>query len=230
RTWPDFESRIFALTRIIHEPVPIKTRLLNAKGKTVLQMTDWDQLYREKETPWDRGEPAPPLVEFVEKQSLSGQILVPGCGIGHDARYLAEQGYIVHAIDISGTALNRARSLHESKALNLKFEKANFLDESNGLPHAHFDLLFEHTCFCAIDPSDRARYAQAANQILKPNGLLLGIFFTDMENDDGPPYPSSRDEIRSLFSTYFDTLNVWKPERSFPGREGEESMYLMRRL
>lgn len=193
-------------------------------------MTDWDHLYRENDTPWDRGEPAPPLVEFVEKQSLSGRILVPGCGIGHDARYLAEQGYIVHAIDISDTALDRARSLHESSELSLNFENIDFLNNSSALPAPPFDYLFEHTCFCAINPSDRPLYAQAARNALKPNGQLLGIFFTDMENDDGPPYPSSRNEIQSLFSPYFEIEEVWKPARSFPGREGEESMYLMRRL
>jgi SAM-dependent methyltransferase len=193
-------------------------------------MTNWDQLYRENETPWDRGEPAPPLVEYVESHTLTGHALVPGCGIGHDARFLAEQGCSVHGIDISDTALGKAKSIHDSSGLYLKFENVDFLCDANGLPNSHFDLLFEHTCFCAINPSDRARYAKAARKVLKPNGLLLGIFFTDMENANGPPYPSSRYDIQSLFSPNFEIVNVWKPARSFPGREGEDSMYLMKRL
>lgn len=193
-------------------------------------MTDWDHLYQENETPWDRGEPAPPLAEYIEKHAVTGHALVPGCGIGHDARLLADQGCAVCAIDISDTALERAISIHLSDQPSLKFEKADFLDKTNNLPESHFDLLFEHTCFCAIDPSDRLRYARAASRALKSGGLLLGIFFTDMENDDGPPYPSSRNEIQTLFSPFFDIVEVWKPSRAFPGRESEESMYLMRRL
>lgn len=192
-------------------------------------MTDWDRLYQENETPWDRGEPAPPLVEYVEKHKLAGRALVPGCGVGHDARFLAEQGCSVQAIDISDTALERAQSIHSGDQLSLIFKKENFLSESNGLPNSHFDLLFEHTCFCAIDPSSQSLYAEAASRALKPGGAFLGIFFTDMQNDDGPPYPSSRHEIQSLFSPYFEIAEIWKPSRSFPGREGEESMYLMRR-
>jgi len=170
------------------------------------------------------------LVEYVENHAVTRHALVPGCGIGHDARLLADQGCSVHAIDISDTALERAILLHLSDQPSLNFEKADFLDKTNNLPDFHFDLLLEHTCFCAIDPSDRLRYTRAASRALKPGGLLLGIFFTDMENDDGPPYPSSHNEIQTLFSPFFDIVEVWKPSRTFPGREGEESMYLMRRL
>jgi hypothetical protein len=32
--------------------------------------TNWDQRYEQQDTPWDKGEPAPGLVDWLKKQSL----------------------------------------------------------------------------------------------------------------------------------------------------------------
>lgn len=49
----------------------------------------WQFLWEQKTTPWNMGEPAPPLVEFISSQhsalfpptsGLSYNCLVPGCG------------------------------------------------------------------------------------------------------------------------------------------------------
>ena len=53
-------------------------------------MRDWEACYRNNETPWDKGTAAPPLEELVDEYGsvvfLGGQVLVPGCGLGHDVR------------------------------------------------------------------------------------------------------------------------------------------------
>ena len=47
----------------------------------------WDELYQAKETPWEKGAPAPPLLEWLRMRGpLEGEVLVPGCGHGHDVR------------------------------------------------------------------------------------------------------------------------------------------------
>lgn len=190
---------------------------------------DWDERYRREDTPWERGEPAPPLVEYCASHSIGGSVLVPGCGTGHDARFLASQGCQALGMDISPTALAKAASLPNRTGQALSFKRGDFLDPNNGLSNESFDWIFEHTCFCAIEPSQRPAYVRAAARILKPGGRLLGIFFTDIEEASEPPYPTSRDEMERLFSPHFRIMQHWRPKRSFPGRENEETMYLMER-
>lgn len=191
---------------------------------------DWNERYEKDDTPWERGEPAPPLVEYLEgAHPLSGSVLVPGCGLGHDARLLAAQGCEVVGVDISSTALQRAKAHPAPPKGDVSYVLCDFLDAQNPLLTGRFDLLFEHTCFCAIDPSRRIDYVNAAAKALKPGGRLLAILFMDLEDDDGPPYSLSNDALEALFSPRFDLLDRWKPTRFFPGREDEETMFLMKK-
>jgi SAM-dependent methyltransferase len=68
----------------------------------------WDERYRSAGAIWS-GDPNPQLV--AEVCGLEpGTALDVGCGEGADAVWLAERGWQVTAIDISGVALERARN------------------------------------------------------------------------------------------------------------------------
>lgn len=191
---------------------------------------DWDQSYQNNETPWDRGKPAPPLIEYLGSNSIGGRVLVPGCGLGHDVRYLASHGCDVVGVDLSETALSRAREFSNPKLGSVSYQLCDFLDPESGLAEKSFDYVFEHTCFCAIDPSRRSDYVKAVYRALKPDGHLLAILFTNLDSPDGPPYATSHAEIEELFCSHFDIVRHWCPTRFYVGRENEESMCLMKRL
>ncbi len=76
---------------------------------------DWEQSYLEKNTPWDLGEPAPPLISLLENDDrslfASSTVLVPGCGYGHDAEAWRRFGLEVTGLDVSPTALKSARNV-----------------------------------------------------------------------------------------------------------------------
>ena len=78
-------------------------------------MRDWEACYQNGETPWDKGFAAPPLIDLTARLGPGlwggGTVLVPGCGLGHDVRWLAGQGLTVTGLDISTTAVDKARSL-----------------------------------------------------------------------------------------------------------------------
>ena len=58
----------------------------------------------------------------------------------------------------------------------------------------YFDMIFEYTCFCAIDPDRRIEYFDLVYKILNDNGLLFGIFIPlDKDTKDGPPFRVSID-------------------------------------
>ncbi|GAA5477400.1 methyltransferase domain-containing protein [Haloferula helveola] len=194
-------------------------------------MTDWDARWREGETPWDKGEPAPPLLECLDGpdgEFLAGaRVLVPGCGSGHDVRALARAGATVTGLDLSPTALEVAQSFPEVGGET--YLPGDFLEWHSEC----FDAVWEHTCFCAIDPADRGRYAAAASRLIRPAGRLVGVFYLTPwdpdEEPDGPPHASDRDEIVRHFSPWFSLIREKVPERAYPGREGREWLVAMER-
>jgi SAM-dependent methyltransferase len=190
---------------------------------------DWETRYQTGDTPWEKGAPSPPLVEWLARNEIRGHILVPGCGSGHDVRELARSGAHPIGLDIAPSAITRAESQPRAGSERYRMEDlfnlpAEMID--------FFDWVFEHTCFCAIDPTRRKDYAAAVAGALKPQGCLLAIFYLDPGHDhpdDGPPFGTSRAELDALFSDQFETLDEYIPSVAYPGREGRELLRVMRR-
>jgi methyl halide transferase len=199
--------------------------------------TNWEQHYLDNHTPWDKGAPAPPLLEWAEKNSalLQGKILVPGCGTGHDVRALATLPGVDHVLglDISPSAVEAAQ--RKDSGSNANYEVADLFH----LPprfHEAYDWVWEHTCFCAIDPAMRDDYVEAVHGALKPGGYLLGVFYLDPYDNDhqpngGPPHGSTESEIVSRFtdSGKFELVESYVPAQSYPGREGLELVLRFRK-
>ncbi|MGE9294235.1 MAG: methyltransferase domain-containing protein [Puniceicoccales bacterium] len=201
------------------------------RGRTTLyEMRNWEQCYAEQNTPWDHGEPAPPLREYLRHTSITGNVLVPGCGKGHDVRLLAAQGATVLGLDIAPSAIHEADSI--PKAANERYEVGDLLALSDSL-QGTFDWAVEHTCLCALDPEQREAYAEAVFKALKADGYLLGIFYCIIEGYDGsgPPHPISPDAIDALFADKFETVSAWTPTETYTSRQGgKEQMRLMRKI
>jgi SAM-dependent methyltransferase len=165
-------------------------------------------------------------VEMFAFKAMQGEILVPGCGTGHDVRAIAMHGGRVLGLDLSETALRMARSA--PRAGEEIYEQANLFD----LPTSwagRFDWVVEHTCFCAIPPIRRSDYLQAITRVLKPGGHYLGIFYMNPAAPQGPPHCTTKGEIASLFDPYFTLIEEWIPQENFEGREGRELCQLRRK-
>lgn len=198
-------------------------------------MRDWDAWYRAGETPWDKGSAAPPLLEIIERHGKSlwgnGPVLVPGCGFGHDVRALAALGIPVTGLDLSETAAEKARIL--PKAGDETYEVGDFLDPAWSVG-IKFSAIWEHTCFCAIDPSLREKYAASAAAVLDAGSVLAGVFYLTPndpgEENDGPPFNVSIAELDGYFSQWFERIDGWVPQKTYPSREGREWVGIYRKL
>ncbi len=189
-----------------------------------MNITDWDQSYRDGFTPWDKGTPSPPLVEWLQRNKLAGRVLVPGCGVGHDVAHLISHGIDAIGLDISATAIQRAKERYPELAE--RFVCADLFQY-----RGQFDAVIEHTCLCALHPEWRGRYRDAVISVLKPGGLLIGVFFINPEMDPGetgPPFGISMDELTALFKPRFEIIESHVPEAAFPGREGRECVRVLR--
>ena len=189
--------------------------------------TDWEAQYQKGETPWDKGAPSPGLLDFLAGASMPGRVLAPGCGAGHDVRAIAPHAREVVGLDIAPSAVALARRF--PRVGGERYEVADLF----ALPvelRGTFDWVWEHTCFCAIDPSLRPAYVEAVASALEPQGLLLAIFYLDPGNqhpDEGPPFEVSTAELDRLFLPRFTLIREWLPQHTYPGREGREWMRIL---
>ena len=182
----------------------------------------WETRYLKEDMPWEKGAPAPGLVDFLAAHPYlpRGTVGVPGCGTGHDVREFARAGFSAHGFDLAPGAISRAQAATQQAGLTAKFQLADFLADP---PPQKFDWLFEHTLFCAIQPTERDDYVRAVLRWLKPGGFYLAVNYFDC-GPDGPPWPTTRAEQLERFSPGLDLLADWIP-RSFANREGKEHMF-----
>ena len=164
--------------------------------------TDWDEAYRRSETPWEKGKPHPALADFLaENGPLGGEICVPGCGSGHDVRALSTPQNHVLGIDLAKRAIAKAKS--RPRIANEEYLLADLFALPAKFDH-QFDWVFEHTCFCAIDPGLRQDYVDTVVRLLKPGGRLLSIFFINPDHDEeGPPYRVSTGSHKRILAIGF---------------------------
>ena len=188
----------------------------------------WEGLYATGGDGWELGQPALPLQDFIDATPLPhGRVAVPGCGRGHDARFLARRGYDVVGFDFSPAALTAARALARRERAAVDFEQRDIFTLGREYAHA-FDGVWEYTCFCAIDPARRDAYVQTMAAILKPGGWLLACFFPMRRIAAGPPFPVSRAEVQRRFGPRFRIERAGAPIRSARGRQGREWLVLAR--
>ena len=189
----------------------------------------WEGLYATGGDGWELGQPAPPLQEFVDATPPPrGRVAVPGCGRGHDARFLARRGYDVVGFDFSPAALTAARALAKRDGVDVDFEQRDIFTLGREYAHA-FDGVWEYTCYCAIDPRRRRDYVDVLRAIVRPGGWLLGCFFPLRAQTAGPPFQVSMSEIRRVLAPAFRIERAFPPVRSVRPRQGREWMVLARR-
>ena len=146
---------------------------------------------------------------------------MPGCGTGHDVREFAKAGFDACGFDLAPSAVRLSREKTTAAGLKATFQLADFLRDE---PPQKFDWLFEHTLFCAIQPSERDEYVRAVLRWLKPGGTYLAVNYIITQDEDGPPWRTSHEEQLERFLPHFELLGDWVP-RSFPNRAGKERMF-----
>ena len=189
-----------------------------------LNKSYWQSRYQEKRTGWDLGEVTPPIrayIDQLEHQNL--KVLVPGAGRGYEAEYLYRQGFKdLTVIDIAPYPLER---LQERLPVTFPEERlvvGDFFKYAGG----PFDLIVEHTFFCALPPVQRPLYAEKMKELLAPDGLLAGLLFDFPLTEKGPPYGGSREEYEELFTPHFNIRILERARNSIPPRLGSELFFI----
>lgn len=198
------------------------------KNTVIAEPNFWTQVYQSEGQPgWDLGDPALAFQDMLPRLKLpKSRILVLGCGEGHDASLFAQAGHVVTAIDFSAEAIERARKKY-GHLDNLQFINEDIFN----LPHDwnySFDVIVEHTCFCAIEPHRRKDLVKLWRRLLHEEGQLMAVFFAFLKRS-GPPYGSSEWEIRELLKDSFHFLFWGRWRNSLPQRQGRELFVLAKK-
>jgi SAM-dependent methyltransferase len=125
------------------------------KNQNNTPIEDWENIYRELKgyPPWESGEEENILKTLIDEGFIKkGVTLDTGCGLGTDLMYLESRGFEVTGIDISTSALEKARlrkngiNLCAGNVLSLPFHNETF------------DFINDRGCFHHIEKHLRHLY------------------------------------------------------------------------
>jgi SAM-dependent methyltransferase len=189
----------------------------------------WDKIYREGKPGWDIGKAAPPFEDLIATSAswlTPGKMASFGCGGGHDAHFFQEHGFDLTAFDFASEAITLAnRNYPELKVL-----QKNILDLGDQY-RLSFDYVLEHTCYCAIPVEHRRLYMESAHSVLKPNGILFGLFYRfDPADTDGPPYSLSLEQLSESFDKLFSLEEIYIPKKSHGRRKQRERFVVLKKI
>ncbi len=73
-----------------------------------------------------------------------------------------------------------------------------------------FDMLFDHTFFCALHPEDRPAFGDMARRLVGPGGLVCSIVFPAGKELDagGPPWGMSAADLSEALGNEFEEVEV----------------------
>ena len=173
----------------------------------------WEARYQEGQTPWDDGQPWRPLPDILARfVPPGGRIVDIGCGHGGKAAQMAALGYCALGIDISQTAVDKARRLTAGLDGELELRRADFLEES---PDAPFDLAFDRSVWSTFDESGRTAFARHVAQWLVPGGYWISLTGCADNRDPLTGEPDPRGYPRHSLQTivaccepFFEVLEV----------------------
>jgi SAM-dependent methyltransferase len=157
-----------------------------------------DDLYTSR-PPWDIGFPQPAFAQLAESSAIKGRVLDVGCGTGEHALMAAALGLEATGIDLSALALQAAQNKALERSLAARFLRHDAL-ALLGLGEV-FDTALDSLVLHAFGGADRARYLDGLRTVLRPDGRLFVLCYSDRQAPQiRVPHTMSRQDLESCFA------------------------------
>ena len=187
---------------------------------TAADREKWDRRYAEG-VYRSRTRPSPFLVERLAGLPR-GRALDLACGAGRNALRLAEAGYEVEAVDISGIAIDRARATARERGIEVDWRVADLDDFAP--PPERFDLI------TVIRYTNRAMMERLPGGLADGGMLLVEHHLRTAAPVGGPASRAFRLAPNELLDLFRGRLRVlFYDERVAPDQDGQR-MALVRFL
>lgn len=185
----------------------------------------WNKQYESNSTGWDLGEVSPPIKAYIDQiENKNCRILIPGCGNTYEADYLLQQDFTnITIIDIAPTLVEKLKNKYADNP-NIHIILGDFFTH-----HGQYDLIIEQTFFCAINPTLRESYVKKMNELIVPNGKLMGVLFNRSFDVQGPPFGGSQEEYKKLFEQNFNSIHFMPCYNSYHKRANTELFILLQK-
>jgi 2-polyprenyl-3-methyl-5-hydroxy-6-metoxy-1,4-benzoquinol methylase len=194
---------------------------------------DLESIYQtvpEKDIPWNFEKPPECLVSLIESGMIQPcRCIDLGCGLGHYAVYLARHGFNVTGVDLSPTAIQKARRNADASNIECRLLTADIIhDDLNEL--GMFDFAYDYEVLHHIYPDQRDLYVRKVRELLNPEGHYLTISFSEDDPGFGGQgrfrktplgtilYFSSEEELRWLYNPFFQIIELKTID--VPGKRG----------
>jgi cyclopropane fatty-acyl-phospholipid synthase-like methyltransferase len=155
----------------------------------------FESLYSGK-APWDIGKPQKQFVDLADQ--ITGSILDAGCGTGENALFFASRGQKVTGIDFLQEPIKRAKHKAAERGLSATFLVKDALTQKDW--SERFDNVIDSGLFHVFSDEDRKKYAAGLAVVLKSNGKLFMMCFSDDEPGTQGPRRVSKKELHDAFA------------------------------
>ena len=183
----------------------------------------WCKRFGEGVTPWDAGKVPDAFADFISRQPLPLNTLIPGCGSAWEAAHLADIGWPVTALDFSPVAIEKAREILASAPVDLVC--ADFF---TFVPARPIGLIYERAFLCALPRKLWDDWSRRIAELLPSGGILAGFFFV-CEQPKGPPFGILPDQLTELLAPNFTLLEDAPVSDSIPVFAGRERWQVWQR-
>lgn len=139
----------------------------------------WEEFYsdRTKEIPFFYNSPDENLVEYFNGGLKPKKVLEIGCGAGRNAIFMAQQGAVVDALDLSQKAIDWGKERAEEIGVEVNFHCENVFEFSFA-PNS-YDFIYDSGLLHHLAPHRRISYLELVKKALKPNGHLGLVCFNE---------------------------------------------------
>jgi SAM-dependent methyltransferase len=161
---------------------------------------NWDDSYTgQAPPPWDIDRPQPAFLRLADAGALTGALLDAGCGTGEHAILASRRGAHALGIDVSTRAIEIARGKAAERGVETRFQVLDALRlDTLGEP---FDTVVDSGLFHVFDDARRTQYVSALHAVLRPEGHLHLMCFSDHQPGDWGPRRVTEGELRSAFGS-----------------------------
>jgi 2-polyprenyl-3-methyl-5-hydroxy-6-metoxy-1,4-benzoquinol methylase len=145
--------------------------------------------------PWDIGK-AQPVFQAVA-DTVIGSILDAGCGTGENALFFASKGHKVTGFDFLEEAIISAKRKAAERGLAATFLVKDALKLQEWTEQ--FDNIIDSGLFHVFSDEDRVSYLLGLKTILKREGRLFLLCFSDLTPGTRGPRRVAKNELRDAF-------------------------------